>query len=261
MIKYQEELVKRINYQIENNIFPNTSLFIGENGCGKHTLISYISDKLNIPISDITDIISNEVIESIYTDSLSRIYVININKVSLKIQNVILKFIEEPPENSYIILIATTKSIVIPTVLNRCFLYTFSRYTEDQLRAITGICNEMIFKYTNTPGQVLLFKDDDINNYIEYIDRMLILIKKANWANILRLKDKLFFNSEQENKLSFFKFCSIILRRTLELYLDKKIPYSECIVVQNFIKDTNIKNIDNEKLFENFIFKLKEASI
>ena len=41
----QEKLLNILNAYLENNSLPNSLLFVGEKGCGKHTIASYISSR------------------------------------------------------------------------------------------------------------------------------------------------------------------------------------------------------------------------
>ena len=258
MIKYQTGITELISEKIKNNSMPRTQLFIGEYGSGKHSLVNDISEMLGVEIEDITDSVDNDKIESIYLGATPKIYLLDIDKMSVKGQNTILKFIEEPPVSAYIILISTSASKVIKTVNNRCTSYVFRPYTPQEISEITGITDGVVLHYTNTPGKALLFKEDDISKYIDYIDRMLTLIHRASWSNIMKLESNLYFKEPEDSKLSFEKFCTVLLQRASELFREGKVSYTSLMAIRHFITSLNIPKIDKKSLFNRFIFELKE---
>lgn len=260
MIKYQDSICNSIFNSIELGVMPHTVLFIGDVGCGKHSLANEISLRLGFEIEDITDNVDNEKIDAIYLSAIQRVYTANIDLLSVKEQNSLLKFIEEPSESAYIILFSSSKTSVLSTIYNRCIVYTFSGYTKEQISDITGITDDTILAYSNTPGKAEQFKDCGIAPYIEYIDRMLTLIDKASYANILKLESKLYFKEKEENKLSFDKMCYVLLSRAYDLYADKKISYKKVQAVMKFTGELRIPKIDRKNLFYSFIFELKGAA-
>ena len=125
-INLQKMLYKHSFYEL-----PQTILFLGKRGCGKHTLASELAAHYQKQLVDMTDNISLDYIEDIYTRSIQCIYLVDLSQISIREQNVLLKFIEEPVKDSHIILLCTSDEMVIPTVLNRCVIYEFERYSKD----------------------------------------------------------------------------------------------------------------------------------
>ena len=60
-----------------------------------------------------------------------KIYIIDSSTISIKEQNIILKFVEEPLKNSYIIILKNSK--LLPTILNRCQKWKFEAYSKEEL--------------------------------------------------------------------------------------------------------------------------------
>ena len=69
----QDKLLNYIDSK-RRDTFPRSLILLGESGCGKSTVINYISDKLNLPLIDITDNINIDFITSLYEKNI-----ININ--------------------------------------------------------------------------------------------------------------------------------------------------------------------------------------
>ena len=119
MIRGQEILCNRIDSYINLDKFPRTLMLIGASGSGKHLLCEYIANKFSLQQIDITEIISLETIEEISQRVEPYLYIIEINKLSIKEQNIILKFLEEPLANSIIVLLAEIVGDILDTVKNR----------------------------------------------------------------------------------------------------------------------------------------------
>ena len=105
MIIGQKKLITKLD-SFNLDTFPHSTLFIGEKGSGKHTIINYISENIiNLPIVDISETISYDYIDLIYRNPNPFIYLVDINKMTEKEQNILLKFVEEPLKNAYIMLL------------------------------------------------------------------------------------------------------------------------------------------------------------
>ena len=124
----QESLVKIFEGHIAENSIPRTVLLSGEWGSGKHTFVKEFAAKIGYDIIDITDCISLEKIQEAQLSPYPNIYIINCDEISVKEQNMLLKFLEEPLKNAYIFLLSSCKQKLLPTVVNRCRVYSFSNY-------------------------------------------------------------------------------------------------------------------------------------
>jgi len=61
-----------------------------------------------------------EILEKVsYKDSRKRFFILQTLKFPIVSQNALLKLLEEPPENSFFILIVPSKSILLPTIRSR----------------------------------------------------------------------------------------------------------------------------------------------
>ena len=93
--------------------------------CQKVTLLSHpdltiypIGGRKNILTEDIKDLIEHIYLSPIETDK--KVYVLqNFSSANTSAQNKLLKILEEPPKNVYIILCVTNISKVLPTIISR----------------------------------------------------------------------------------------------------------------------------------------------
>ena len=121
MIIGQEIICNKIDNSTLDT-FPRTLMLVGAKGAGKHLICSYIADKFKLMQLDITDEISLDLIDEISQRVEPYLYLIRVNDISIKEQNIILKFLEEPLANSFIVLLAEATGDILDTVMNRCLL-------------------------------------------------------------------------------------------------------------------------------------------
>ena len=87
----QESLLNKLkSYPIFE--FPHSILLVGEEGCGKHTIAEEISKYFDFEFLDITNSINLDTIVEINQRLVSTMYLINMNKLTDREQNIILKF-------------------------------------------------------------------------------------------------------------------------------------------------------------------------
>ena len=132
--------ISKLLEKLTIDTFPRTLMLLGEKGCGKHTLLKIISDKFNLKVNDITGTISLDTIQQIQLTVEPAIYVIDCNTIKVRDENIILKFLEEPLKNSFIILLCEYKEGLLPTILNRCQIWQFESYSE-RFSTISASCS------------------------------------------------------------------------------------------------------------------------
>ena len=259
----QEKLIEKLNsYTLDT--FPKSSLFIGDKGSGKHLLVNYIRDNiLKLPLLDITDIISNEVIDQIYRNPNPSIYLINLSDITEKSQNVLLKFIEEPLSNAYIILICENKLNVLNTILNRCMLFEMQFYSKEVLGTfITESENkDLILNIVKTPGDILNLNFNNIEELFDLCDKIANKMHLANILNSLSISEKINYKDEY-NKFDLNLFLNCLSYILTSYYKDSLNPrYLNMYIILNKERKKLIDKRLNKKLFiESLIIKLWKGS-
>ena len=128
----QDKLVAKLkSYSLTT--LPHTIMLLGDSGCGKHTLVKELAEYLGLDVIDISNTISLDAILEINSRPIPTIYTIDCSLITERHQNIILKFLEEPSQYAYIFLLCTSKSMLLPTIINRCMIYEFEPYTRDVL--------------------------------------------------------------------------------------------------------------------------------
>jgi len=253
----QDKLITQID-NLSLDTFPRTLMLIGEYGSGKHTLCNYISKKLKLNILDITDNISLETITEIQETVEPSIYIINGDKISVKEENCILKFLEEPLKNSFIIYLCQNTLNVLPTILSRCILWTLQPYSKNILNTIFPNINPIILEVAHTPGQILEAINSPIEELISIANKIIDKISIANFSNTLTLSQ--YFNFKNSSGTYDIKlFMNILLYCANQKVINNKdFQYIKIYEITNkTIKLSNTKNIDMKNLFENYLAKLR----
>lgn len=257
MLQYQPKLYDILN-KLNADIFPNTLLLLGDKGCGKHTFINDIANKLGLEVHNITKDISPEFITECYIEPNPYIYIIDLNDVELEKHNAILKFIEEPIPTSFIILTLELKSQTLPTILNRCQCWEFEKYTEEQLQTfITNEADLLLIDLCTTPGQILSAQQFDYNAINNYSKTIFEKIHKANISNILySLHSKLAYDNEQD-KFDVMLFTKCLLLQLKQLIINQRLPLFNCYDLTNQLyNDLYIPHINRKYLYERYFILL-----
>lgn len=188
----QLSLVSQIlGYSVED--FPHSILLLGESGCGKHTIVNEIVKVYDLELIDITESICLDTITEASLNLIPTLYLIDLNKVTERQQNIILKFLEEPSERVYIALICTSRSLILDTVFNRCVTFEFKPYSQEELKGFLpkGVDGWSILRYCHTPGQVKEVKQDELDKIIKTCDKMVTVLHLTNYSNLFNLVDTL----------------------------------------------------------------------
>lgn len=206
---------------------PNSFCLVGSEGSGKHTLTRYINNKFfSVDYLEITDILNEETIDGIYRYPQKRLYIININEITEKEQNKLLKFLEEPFANIYICLLVNNELSLLSTIRNRVSIFKLDYYTFDELATITknnsiDIDVSYYGKCIFTPGDVLRVKTNniDLKAIDELTDKIVDKLSIASFPNTLSIIDKLNFKDEYD-KLDVDFVLSILYHKYTWKYIN-----------------------------------------
>ena len=144
---------------------PKTLMFVGPQGCGKHTVAKHVAEKFELDFVELEDTAASTDLDEFLFKTIDTLYLINLNKFTEKQQNQFLKFIEEPSKSVYIILIANSEAGILNTILNRSIKYHLEPYTKEQIEQITNTSvNDLAFKIFQTPGKLLNLTEQSFND-------------------------------------------------------------------------------------------------
>lgn len=257
MILGQEKICDKIN-SLTIDKFPRSLMLVGPRGAGKHLIVDYISKRFNLSVVDITNELNQEYIEELYNRVEPYLYIIRANEIDVKEENVILKFIEEPLKNSYIVLIAETDIGILQTIINRCQIWYLENYKKEFLRNFLTVSDEYVLNIASTPGQVIELCNVPFSDMLSLSNKILDNIHIASISNTLTLSNKLAFKSEKD-KFDSKLFIDVLMQRIVELNrtnVDDR--YTKAYYLTSDLrKKLSIKNLDYKALFEKYLINLR----
>lgn len=273
-IEFQQKITDRLNRYDDVKDFPKSNLLIGERGSGTGYLSYLISKKYGFEYEVLNEAISKNDVDEFYIDPIPTVYLIDIPQISKKkriveVQNSILKFVEEPPENSIICISVYDKRQVLDTIINRCTLWEFEPYSIETLKKISPYMEEdssdFMYMILNTPGK--LSESKELNRDKDYYDNLEKLcvtiinnISRANLSNTLSLEKHLNLTKTKDPEKYDLETFFIALSNTLKeelvnSFYDAK--YKSYLITIEYINRLNTLNIDVKSLFYSFMTKLK----
>lgn len=196
----QKNLLARLKlYTLDT--FPRSSIIVGGAGCGKHTLVREIGENvLHLPVVDLTGNISNAIIDDIYRSTSPALYCIEVTALTEKEQNSILKFVEEPLANAFVVLLAVNTEAVLSTIFNRCIRFDLEPYSSDELRDfIPGDFDATILlNVIRSPGKLKECNIRIVPATINYAQNIACRLQEASYPNTLSITQRVNFKDEYD---------------------------------------------------------------
>lgn len=184
---------------------PHSILLVGKEGSGKHVISAFIANTINLPLIDISNNLSEELISNIYLCATPRLYQVDLREITANDQNILLKLFEEPPTNAFVVLLANNTFNVLPTLLNRGILFSINNYDKNTLKKYCEGRGVEIDSYylggvVETPGDIQkVYSYNVVLPAIkELADKMIDKLHVATFANTLTIINKLNFKDEYD---------------------------------------------------------------
>lgn len=256
----QDKILNFINSHTLSTI-PRTILLEGLNGSGRHSICKYMSELYQIELEDISDNLNYDYIENITLRTSPWIYVIDSSKLTIKNENAILKFLEEPLKNSIIVLICENKHSLLDTIRNRCYCISMEKYSKELLTQFLPPWEEaaLILELSETPGDVKNFQNVSVQELLALCHKIFNKIGSATVANTLTLANNLAFKDEKDKYN-----VNIFMRAILKCAYDRMVTnfqnsLSDYMLTADYFNRFFVKNVDKKYLFENYLLALKRS--
>lgn len=248
--------------------FPRSVILFGPRGSGKSLIARYCYDKLHKYITELKYVeldcsdkntFNAEFIMSLYCETTPMVIKMNARDMGVRgrlyPQELLLKVIEEPPQNLFFIIEMDSEGQLYDTIVNRCQIWKLNSYSEDILKQFgTNIL------YCKTPGDVIALKDinpEDINRLVNLmIDKLYI----SSYASILTIPDK-FIDDNKKWNVPLFNFFMKTLDSKFSEYSIKDYRYTSAYeLTHDFIeKYTSQPHCIIERVFKKYLFELKQV--
>jgi ABC-type dipeptide/oligopeptide/nickel transport system ATPase component len=254
-----------INNFVENltiETCPRSIALVGKRGSGRKTTASNIAEKLNIQKKDITKKLNFDDIIEIYVNSVPMLYIIDGDSLSEKDQYSLLKFLEEPPKLCIACVICEDGKL-LETIMNRCYQIHFVPYTNEQLSHFYNGSNPYILELFETPGEILNYKDIDLEPYQSLVNNMVKNLNRANISNVLTIPNKFNFDKKLTNndRLDFLPFVGILRNTIYKNCLKNSDVYPLYSEILSMCKKLEMNNLSKKNIFENFLIDAKMKNL
>lgn len=266
----QSILIDQINNTMEKSI-PRFMIIIGKEGSGKKLISNYIINSSGFLSVNCDIKIENvrECIDTAYNTGMDTIYTFfDCDNMSISAKNALLKVTEEPPRNSYFILTACDKSKILPTLISRGQIFQIFPYTSDELILYMKKLNipERYYNYYNriceVPGDIDALSKYNVNEFMDYADRVVDNIGGTNISNALKIGQrlKIWQNSVGWNISLFIKAVQLAC---LEIYKqDRQEQYYRAIhCCRYYSQQCGIVGINKLALVDSWLINLREILI
>ena len=252
LINYILSIGEKNHYDIGNFTIDNknrTYKLIQLNINPNFSLIDILPEKKNIDINQIRQLITN-MNKTSFNDKPRLILIDNIEFLNINSVNALLKILEEPPENTYFILIHNHKK-VLQTLKSRCIEFKIRLTNKESLLIIEKIIGDNIENNINKDLINHYFTPGKIYNLIKFSKENKIELKD------MKLKDfiSLIIKENYYKKDNTIKF---MIYELIEFFLINNLN-SKFTNYDRFIKKIdNLKkfNLDQESFFLDFKFSI-----
>lgn len=207
----QIELKNKLLKLYQNNKLPKAIILNAEEGYGKKELVKWFSQETNIPYRLFTKnkdktIIDLEQVQNALDNSINEytkvFYVFEYIEDNIKVENALLKFLEEPPQNITIFLLTKDLDKLLPTIKNRSMILNFSLYTREELKEFNN--NELALELFKTPKSLLEGQNIDLNILIQTTDKIADKLDLAWISNALKLSSFVDQNNPDGYNINIF---------------------------------------------------------
>ena len=277
-------LIENFKNRCSNGNLSHAQLISGEDGIGKSILaeilgklilngdlnreyvdiINYRPSKASFGVDDVREII-DEVNKKPFEGDKKVIIIHQGNKLTIQAQNALLKTIEEPPTEVYIIILCESLELILDTIKSRCEIYKLTPLTKDELYkyiAIKGYdyseeekASAIAFS-EGIPGRIdRYFSDTELQELRDKIVDLLLQLTNNEIEAILEKEKQLV--SYKQNKEEVINVLSSFIR---DILVNKEVYNENLIINRDKIKE--IERLTNEMSFKKLnkmILGLQEA--
>lgn len=265
-------LIENFKNRCSNGNLSHAQLISGEDGIGKSILaeilgklilngdlnreyvdiINYKPSKASFGVDDVREII-DEVNKKPFEGDKKVIIIHQGNKLTIQAQNALLKTIEEPPTEVYIIILCESLELILDTIKSRCEIYKLTPLTKDELYkyiAIKGYDyseeekSSAIAFSEGIPGRIdKYFSDTELQELRDKIVDLLLQLTNNEIEAILEKEEQLV--SYKQNKEEVINVLSSFIR---DILVNKEVYNENLIINRDKIKE--IERLTNEMSFK-----------
>ena len=247
--------------------FPKVSLFISTSTIDKTDCIKFVGESLSLEVKDITEDISYEFLNDLYLQTDRFIYTMDLDSLTIAKQNSILKFTEDCPSNCYLILTASYKTVVIPTILTRCVLFELHKYSGEEIAKYVDSSDysnkDLLKAISSTVDDVVDFSKFDLQSLYDLCVNIVNNLSNATLPNTLSISSKyLYYKDAEDGKYNTDVFSAMLSYVLLKSLKDTRenIVYQMYMQLVKFRDKLLNKSLSREYLVYELLLRLWKIS-
>lgn len=261
MIGQRSNLEKIKKWRLNKSV-PRYIIIEGAEGSGRLTLAKVVIKMLNatgiIVGNGINDV--REMIDNCYQNVSKTVYIFrDCDDMSIPAKNSLLKVVEEPPNNCYIIMTVRDINNMLDTLKSRASYIKMEPYGSIELKELTD--NELFLNYLHTPGQILNANSQDLGKALEMTKEILVaLFDLKSGTTILKVCTGLKAKPTDEKGLDCLLFFDVLVPNLIDSLYRFKICKPSAILrhISYCRRELNNKSINKKGSIEAMLIKILE---
>lgn len=274
----QKNLLEFTERLVNEGKFPQFAIFVGARGSGKKTIASHLQTKMRtengerphwVGLCDLKiDTIRDMIVDAYKRVEMAAYLIPNADEMSLQAKNALLKIVEEPPKNAYFIMTLEDEANTLQTILSRATIYRMERYTPDEIEEYYQIHakgdnareREIVRNVCDTPGEVDILNEYGIEEFYNYVEKVVDNIITAPYANVFKISAKISVKADDDGydiRLFWKAFCQVCADRYMEN--QSLIQYWKAVrITTSYLQSTKIRGINKQGLLDLWIMDIRK---
>ena len=262
----QTYVQRQIKTAIENQTLARFIILVGDIGSGRKTLskeIARLMDANYMVVDRGVDAV-REAIDKSYESSAETVYVLDCDNMSTAGKSALLKVTEEPPNRARFILITTNVDKAMPTLTSRACVYRMDNYTAADIAYFAGTEDWRYPNFCTNKYEVDLLKEYGIEEFAQFVDKVVSNIDVVTSANVFKLEHSLSFkegDGKYDVKIFLQAFRTVCLNRVQQFdEYPQKMKYLDWVgITTETISTLRISSINRQSLIDKWIFDIRRA--
>lgn len=263
----QNNLIEQLDKIKNIEDLPKSIIISGKKGMGKHVFANVLVQKFGIWYEYIDYELTLDLLNDMYNTNIIKFYLIDLEEVCKhkrleRFENTLLKFLEEPPELAWIVLLTPSEEILLETIRNRCQLFKLEPYSREELESLVKLYNrdfeDKDLDFLSTPGEIMTLDHNHIQTLVNLGNTVITKISAATPANVISISNR-FFGKEN---LNLDIFLNILCKELSTYYIwqeDNQKYEDAFFLTKNFIEELKIMNVNRQYVFERYLLRLKNV--
>ena len=258
---------QQIKSEIENRSLARFIILVGDVGSGRKTLakeIAKLTDSEYVLVDKGVDAV-REVIEQSYTITANMLYVLDGDNMSNASRSAILKVTEEPPNKARFVLITTDLDSTLPTLTSRARVFRMDNYTDSDIAYFANTEDSRYPNYCSNKYEVDLLKAYGIDEFTEFVARVVDNIAEVEGANAFKIEERIAFKGEEgkyDVKIFLQAFRTLCMKKIQESdSYQEKLKYIQWVsVTTKKLALLRVNSLNRQALFDMWVFDIRKVA-